>query len=243
MKIPRRLAALLLTLTLLLPLAAVSAEDDEDFLLADDGLLVEEYLDSDLPWDFPVALSDIDPELIRLANRENLLPKDFVPGDLTLVPKDPAKGGIRWAVTPTDGKLKGQYLRAPAAEALCRMNAAMREVDGFRDMYLKSAYRSYGKQKTMCHNRLAKNNGKDDGCCKGNVFGTYLHGLFDTGELTEALIRWLAQNKGLDPGEMEIIPHEIYVQQQYDILADGVRKVLDMDKIYEIMDRYEISEE
>ena len=83
---------------------------------------------------------------------------------------------------------------------------------------------------------------KTDGCVRGNVFGTYLHGLFDTGELTETLIRWLAQRKGIDPGEMTIIPHETYVQQQYDILADGVRKVLDMDKIYEIMGRYEIAD-
>ena len=91
----------------------------------------------------------------------------------------------------------------------------------------------------FCH----LSNGKDDGCVSGNVFGTYLHGLFDTGELTETLIRWLASRKGIDPGEMKIIPHEVYVQQQYDILADAVRKVLDMDKIYEIMDRYEIAEE
>ena len=84
--------------------------------------------------------------------------------------------------------------------------------------------------------------GKTDGCVRGNVFGTYLHGLFDTGELTETLIRWLAQRKGIDPGEMQIIPHEVYVQQQYDILAEGVRKVLDIDKIYEIMDRYEITD-
>ena len=85
-------------------------------------------------------------------------------------------------------------------------------------------------------------NGKEDGCCKGNVFGTYLHGLFDTGELTEVLIKWLAESKGLDPGEMQIIPHETYVQQQYDKLAEGVRKALDVDKIYEIMDRYEITD-
>jgi adenosylcobyric acid synthase len=90
----------------------------------------------------------------------------------------------------------------------------------------------------FCH----LSNGKEDGCCKGNVFGTYLHGLFDTGELTETLIRWLAERKGIDPGEMTIIPHETYVQQQYDILAEEVRKVLDMDKIYEIMDRYEIAD-
>ena len=36
---------------------------------------------------------------------------------------------------------------------------------------------------------------------RGNVLGSYLHGLFDTGELTETLIRWLAQRKGIDPGE------------------------------------------
>ena len=92
------------------------------------------------------------------------------------------------------------------------------------------------KGEPFCH----LSNSKDDGCCSGNVFGTYLHGLFDTGELTETLIRWLASRKGIDPGEMTIIPHEVYVQQQYDILADSVRKVLDMDKIYEIMDRYEV---
>jgi adenosylcobyric acid synthase len=74
------------------------------------------------------------------------------------------------------------------------------------------------------------------------VFGTYLHGLFDTGELTETLIRWLARSTGIDTGEMQIIPHEVYVQQQYEILAEGVRKVLDIDKIYEIMDRYEITD-
>lgn len=83
-------------------------------------------------------------------------------------------------------------------------------------------------------------NGHADGCHAGNVYGTYLHGLFDTGRLAEAMIRELARRKGLDPGKIEIMPHEEYVQQQYDILADGVRRALDMEKVYEIMDRYEI---
>ena len=83
-------------------------------------------------------------------------------------------------------------------------------------------------------------NGKRDGCHAGNVIGTYLHGLFDTGVLAEELIRELARRKGLDPGNIEVIPHETYVQQQYDILAAGVRRTLDVEKIYEIMDRYEV---
>ena len=88
----------------------------------------------------------------------------------------------------------------------------------------------------------ALDGGAFDGCHAGNVYGTYLHGLFDTGTLAEALIRHLAERKGLDPGKIEVIPHETYVQQQYDKLAEGVRAALDMEKIYEIMDRYEIQE-
>lgn len=141
------------------------AEDDGDLLIEEvvEEIFVDEPLYGGVPWSFPVALEDLDPELIRLANKSSLLPKDYVPENLVKVPRDPANGGIRWAVTPTDGKLKGQYLREEASAALCAMNTDMQKVEGFRDMYLKSAYRSYSKQKTMYHNRLAKNHGKDDG--------------------------------------------------------------------------------
>ena len=32
---------------------------------------------------------------------------------------------------------------------------------------------------------------------QGNVFGTYLHGLFDSGELTERLAELLCRRKGI----------------------------------------------
>ena len=38
------------------------------------------------------------------------------------------------------------------------------------------------------------------------VFGTYLHGLFDTGELTEKLTAFLCKRKGIDPAGAELIP-------------------------------------
>ena len=142
-----------------------SAEESDDFSI---GEIIEDVdLDAavydSVPWSFPVALEDMNPEYIILANKHYLLDKSYVPDDLVKVPKDPAKGGIKWAVSGSDGKLKGQYLRAECAQALCDMNAAMMEQDGFRTMYLKSAYRSYSKQNTMYKNRLAKHNGKDDG--------------------------------------------------------------------------------
>ncbi len=81
-------------------------------------------------------------------------------------------------------------------------------------------------------------NGHNDGCWSGNVFGTYLHGLFDTGTLTERLAAGLCRRKGIDYETAAPVPHHAYVQRQYDILADGVRKALDMEKVYGIMERY-----
>ena len=77
--------------------------------------------------------------------------------------------------------------------------------------------------------------GGREGCVQGNVFGTYLHGLFDTGTLTEALAGWLCRRKGIDPSDAALIPMEEYRCQQFDILADGVRGALDMDAVYAAM--------
>ena len=77
--------------------------------------------------------------------------------------------------------------------------------------------------------------GTPEGCVQGNVFGTYLHGLFDTGELTEKLTAFLCRKKGIDPAGADLIPMEQYRQQQFDLLADGVRAALDMPAIYAAM--------
>lgn len=80
-----------------------------------------------------------------------------------------------------------------------------------------------------------QSDGTPEGCVRNNVFGTYLHGLFDTGELTEKLTGFLCKRKGIDPEQAELIPMETYRQQQFDLLADGVRNALDMDAIYRAM--------
>ena len=77
--------------------------------------------------------------------------------------------------------------------------------------------------------------GTPEGCVQDGVFGTYLHGLFDTGELTEKLTAFLCKRKGIDPAGAELIPMEQYRQQQLDLLADGVRAALDMPAIYAAM--------
>ena len=67
------------------------------------------------------------------------------------------------------------------------------------------------------------------------MFGTYLHGLFDSGELTERLAAYICQRKGIAPETAAPITMDAYRQQQFDLLADGVRRALDMDAVYAAM--------
>ena len=70
-----------------------------------------------------------------------------------------------------------------------------------------------------------------------NVYGTYLHGIFDRPETAQALISALMREKGMDPAAVKALDIAAYKQQQYDILADGLRRSLDMDEVYRIVER------
>ena len=77
--------------------------------------------------------------------------------------------------------------------------------------------------------------GGREGCVQGNVFGTYLHGLFDSGELTERLAELLCRRKGIAMESAVPITMQAYREQQFDLLADGVRQALDMSAVYAAM--------
>ena len=88
-----------------------------------------------------------------------------------------------------------------------------------------------------CRETIRLEDGRMDGLCNesGTVFGTYLHGIFDFGDLAALAAVRLMRKKGLDPGSWHFDP-EAHKQQEYDKLADLVRSSLDMDKIYEILE-------
>ena len=71
---------------------------------------------------------------------------------------------------------------------------------------------------------------------EGNVYGTYLHGVFDTAECASALVGALMRAKGLDPSDVKTFDLDAYKQEQYDKLADVMRANLDMDLIYRIVE-------
>ena len=78
--------------------------------------------------------------------------------------------------------------------------------------------------------------GTFDGCLKGNVFGSYLHGFYDTESCRRAVLGMLCRRKGMDEGELTAFDYAAYKEQQYDLLADAVRKNMDMAAIYRILE-------
>ncbi|WP_413498547.1 cobyric acid synthase [Buttiauxella gaviniae] len=69
----------------------------------------------------------------------------------------------------------------------------------------------------------------------GRVLGTYLHGLFDSGEFTRSLLDSLRLRKGLQAWEGEVFDYQDHKDQQFNILADAMREHINIEKIYQIM--------
>ena len=68
---------------------------------------------------------------------------------------------------------------------------------------------------------------------KGNVMGTYIHGIFDGVEFRQHIINELRRDKGIE--EKVSMPYEHLREKELDKLADLVRASIDMNKIYKIM--------
>lgn len=77
----------------------------------------------------------------------------------------------------------------------------------------------------------------DDGAQHGNVYGTYVHGIFDSQDFLEGIVNAVLDSKGINRLSDEHIDIREYKEKQYDILADAIRNNIDMDIIYNILER------
>ena len=75
-----------------------------------------------------------------------------------------------------------------------------------------------------------------DGCQNGSVYGCYIHGILDGDAVAGAIIRALAEKKNVDPAELGRVSGEEHKQRQYDLLADTLRRHMDMPAIYRILE-------
>ena len=75
---------------------------------------------------------------------------------------------------------------------------------------------------------------KTIGAYKNNILGSYLHGFFDSDEISSAVSNMLFSKKGLQANKASI-PWKEYKDMQYDKMAQNLRENIDMNYIYRIM--------
>lgn len=70
---------------------------------------------------------------------------------------------------------------------------------------------------------------------QNNVYGTYIHGFFDEGDIALKLIQILALRKGVVYEEDSLLDYHTFKESQFDLLADTLRQYLNMDEIYKML--------
>ena len=70
------------------------------------------------------------------------------------------------------------------------------------------------------------------GYCKGSVYGTYVHGLFDRAEVLRPVLEALVKKKGMELSLDGVQDYTSVKEAEYDKLANILRENLDMELIY-----------
>ncbi len=85
---------------------------------------------------------------------------------------------------------------------------------------------------------LTENSGakKTDGLNRGNIYGCHVHGIFDSEEVLFEIADALMKDKGLNYSSANSFNLKDYKEKQYDLLAEALRKSLDMKAIYKIIE-------
>jgi adenosylcobyric acid synthase len=71
---------------------------------------------------------------------------------------------------------------------------------------------------------------------RDHIFGTYLHGIFDSAEFRSGFLAALCAKKGVPPLSEHFFDLRQYKEEQFDILEAAVRKHLNLPFIYRILE-------
>ncbi|MDE6797674.1 MAG: cobyric acid synthase CobQ, partial [Ruminococcus sp.] len=107
-------------------------------------------------------------------------------------------------------------------------------ISGFFDCLTGTEFEGYEIHMGRTENH-EKNLTSVGGSQKGNVYGSYVHGIFD-GVVAEKIVKRLYKEKNMTYSG-EFIDRRTYKERQFDILADSVRNNINMDMLYKIIER------
>lgn len=140
---------------------------------------------------------------------------------------------------PMDTVFAKQKTRTRVSGSFQELNAEWKELsgvslEGYEIHMGESVLRENAKEATQIGDCVSGTQ-KMDGAFFENVCGTYVHGVFDKEEVAEAIVQILGRRKGIDVSEMTGVDFAAFKETQYDILAAELRKHLDMEAIYKIL--------
>ncbi|MDE7122042.1 MAG: cobyric acid synthase CobQ, partial [Oscillospiraceae bacterium] len=126
------------------------------------------------------------------------------------------------------------------AGKICHLDADFQNLAGIAVTgYEIHTGETYGQEQPF----LQLETGDSDGCfCSSEnseIFGTYLHGIFDNQEFTEKFLNCLISRKKQKNNQIQnikILNPALQKEEAYDKLADLLRKHLDLSKIYQILE-------
>jgi adenosylcobyric acid synthase len=116
----------------------------------------------------------------------------------------------------------------------CQAKGRLNRVEGIFSPLSGMEYIGY--EIHMGQTFFAENNGNIDNKIVSaggkNIYGTYLHGIFDKGDIAGVIIKALADKKGISLKATDIEDYQGFKEKQYDKLADTLRRYVEMDRIY-----------
>lgn len=88
---------------------------------------------------------------------------------------------------------------------------------------------------TVCQRSLSEFTSGESGFCQGNIYGTYIHGLFDEKEVVKGIVNSLANELQVNIELENVTDYQTLKEREYDRLANTMREFMDMKAIYEMM--------
>ena len=152
-----------------------------------------------------------------------------------------AGGSMRgMGLLPMETTFTKQKVRTQVTGSFLNLNGDFSELSGVPlegyEIHMGESILKEGAKKCVEITDAVTGASKTEGAFTDQVLGTYVHGIFDREETAEALIRVLGKKKGIDVSEMTGVDFAAFKETQYDLLAEKLRKSLDMEKIYQILE-------
>lgn len=140
---------------------------------------------------------------------------------------------------PAETVFQQEKTRSQASGRFNQINGLLYELSGKPfcgyEIHMGTTKTNAGQSLLTIDNIAGKPVCKLDGINDQNIFGSYIHGIFDEDGIAQTIVTSLLRKKGLDTSGVKFMSYRDYKEKQYDLLADEIRKSVDMEAVYKIL--------